>query len=116
MIKKIIPLYAKHLHFFIKGAGWFVTKTHQHYTFEQAKFKQDFVLMNQKARQKATSPVEKDFYKLLNKTNFGIDCRNNKDNCKLEPIFDEIGESFYIKKFDTIFGSDDNYRNFYCPK
>ena len=93
-----------------------MTKTYQHYTFEQAKFTQDFVLMNQKARQKATSPVEKDFYKLLNKTNFGIDCRNNIDNCKLEPIFDEVGESCYIKKFDTIFGSDDNYRNFYCLK
>ena len=116
MIKKTISLYAKHLHFFIKGVGSFVTKTYQHYTFEQAKFKQDFILMNQKARQKATSPVEKDFYKLLNKTNFGIAFRNNKDNCKLEPIFDEIGESCYIKKFDTIFGSDDNYRNFYCPK
>ena len=28
--------------------------------------------MNQKSRQKATSPVERDFFKLLN-SNFGID-------------------------------------------
>ena len=33
-------------------------------TFEQAKFKKDFVIMNQKARQNATSLVERDFYKL----------------------------------------------------
>ena len=31
--------------------------------------------MNQKARQKATSPVELDFYELLNNANCGIDCR-----------------------------------------
>ena len=32
----------------------------------------NFVVMNQKSRQKATSPVERDFFKLLN-SNFGID-------------------------------------------
>ena len=36
--------------------------------------------MNQKARQKTTSSVERDFYKLLNDSNFGIDCQNNMDN------------------------------------
>ena len=36
--------------------------------------------MNRKARQKATSPVECDLYKLLNNSNFGIDCRNNIDS------------------------------------
>ena len=76
--------------------------------FERAKFKQEFVLMNQKATQKATSPVERDFQKLLNNANFGNDCKNNIDNCKLEPIYDEIGEISYIKKFDTIFGDDDD--------
>ena len=40
--------------------------------------------MNLKARQKATSSVEKDFYKLLNSSNSGIDCRNNINNCILE--------------------------------
>ena len=39
--------------------------------------------MKQKARQTATSSVEKDFYKLLNNRNFGIDCRNNIDNWSL---------------------------------
>ena len=75
-------------------------KFYEHYTFEQAKFRQDFLLMNQKARNKATSPVE------------GIDCRNN---CKLEPIYDEIGEISYIKKFDAIFNNE-NYRDFYSPQ
>ena len=32
--------------------------------------------MNQKSWQKATSSVERDFFKLLNNSNFGIDCRN----------------------------------------
>ena len=46
--------------------------------------------MNQKARQKATSSVERDFYKLLNYSNFIIDYRNNFDNYILEPLYDEI--------------------------
>ena len=36
--------------------------------------------MNQKVKQKATSSVERDFYKVLNNSNFGIDCRNNINN------------------------------------
>ena len=46
--------------------------------------------MNQKYRQTASSKVEKDFYKLLNNSNFGIDRRNNIDSCYLEPIYDDI--------------------------
>ena len=43
--------------------------------------------MNKKSRQTATISVEKGFYKLLNNSNFGIDCRNNIDNCFLETIY-----------------------------
>ena len=39
--------HAKHLHFLIKRAGWLVTKIYEHYTFEQSKFKKEFVIMNQ---------------------------------------------------------------------
>ena len=46
--------------------------------------------MNQKARQTASSLVQKKFYKLLNNSNFGIDCRNNIDNCYLEPAYDDF--------------------------
>ena len=59
--KKIIRLYAEDLHFLITRAGWLVTHIYAHYTFEQSKFKKDFVVMNQKSRQTATSSVEKDF-------------------------------------------------------
>ena len=38
--------------------------------------------MNQNAKQKAGSSVERDFYKLMNNSNFGIECRNNIDNRK----------------------------------
>ena len=55
-----------------------MTHIYEHFTFEQSEFKMNFVVMNQKARQKATSPVERDFYKLLNISNFGIDCRNTE--------------------------------------
>ena len=61
--------------------------------------------MNQKYRQKATSLVERDSYKLLNNTNFGTDCRNNINNCTFEPIYDEIGEIGYIKKIDSTFNN-----------
>ena len=68
--------------------------------------------MNQKARQTASSSVEKNFYKLLNNSNFGIDCRNNIDNCYLEPLYDDFSEISYIRKFTTIF-SDETFRYFF---
>ena len=71
--------------------------------------------MNQKSREAATSPVERDFFKLLNITNFGIDCRNNIDNCIPEPIYDNLGEISCIKKFSTIF-NDETYRHFFSPE
>ena len=70
---KFISLYSEHLHFLVTRAGGLLTKIYEHYTFEQAK-------------QKATSSVEKDFYKLLNNANFEINCRNNIYNCVFKPI------------------------------
>ena len=100
--KKFIPLYAEHLHFLIKRAGWLVTKIYEHYTFQQAKFKRKFVIINQKSRQKASTSVQRDFFKLLNNSNFGMDCRNDIDNCILEPLYDDINEISYIKKITTV--------------
>ena len=68
--------------------------------------------MNQKARQTTSSSVEKDFYKLLNNSNFGINCRNNIDSCYLEPIYNDFLEILYIKKFSTIFGNN-TFRDFF---
>ena len=68
--------------------------------------------MNQKSRQRATSSVEKDFYKLLNNSNFGIDCRNIIDNCFLEPIYDHFGKISYIKKYTTILSDDTDF--YFC--
>ena len=112
--KKIIPLYAEDLHFLITRAGWLVTHIYERYTYEQSKFKTDFIVTNQKAKQKAISSVEKDFYKLLNNSNFGIDCRNNIDNCILEALYDECTEISYIKKFTKIYNGD-TFRNFFSP-
>ena len=112
--KKIIPLYAEDLHFLITRAGWLVTHIYERYTYEQSKFKTDFIVMNQKAKQKAISSVEKDFYKLLNNSNFGIDCRNNIDNCILEALYDEFTEISYIEKFTKIYNGD-TFRNFFSP-
>ena len=36
---------------------------------------------------------------MLNNANFGYDCRNNLDNCKFEPINDEINELSFIKRY-----------------
>ena len=54
--------------------------------------------MNQKSRQKSKNNIEKGFYKLMNNSNFGYDCRNNLGNCQFLPIFDEIKEITYLKK------------------
>ena len=78
--KNFLPMYLEDLVFCIKKTGWKVTKIHSHLTFEQARFKQNFMLMNQKSRQKSKNSVEQDFYKLMNNSNFGYDCRNNIDN------------------------------------
>ena len=71
--------------------------------------------MNQKSRQKAITSVEKDFLKLLNNSNFGIDCCNKINNCILEPLYDDLGEISYIKKFTTIF-NDNTFRYFFSPE
>ena len=59
--------------------------------------------MNQKSKQNAKNLVEKDFFKLLNNVNFGYDCRNNLDNCQFIPIFDEVKEVTYLKRYYNYF-------------
>ena len=93
-------------------AGWKVTKIYEHYAFKQDTFKRDFVVMNQNARKTAKTKVEKDFYKLLNNSNFGNDCRNNIGNCNLELIYDGPEELADIKRFTNVF-SDQNFTEFF---
>ena len=76
----LIRLHAEHLKFLIERCCWKVTKIHQHFTFPQEMFKKEFVISNQVAKQNAKTPVEKNFYKLINNANFGYDCHNNFDN------------------------------------
>ena len=102
----------KTFYFLTTRAGWKVTKIYDHFTFKQDTFKRDFVVMNQNARKIAKTKVEKDFYKLLNNSNFGSDCRNNIRNCKLELLFDGLDEMSYIKKFTNIL-QESQYREFF---
>ena len=39
----------------------------------------------------------------MNSSNFGYDCRNNLDNWKFNPIFDELGEIAYVNRYQNIF-------------
>ena len=48
--------------FLITRVEWLVTYIYAHYTFEQSKFKREFVIMNQKARQAASTKVEKKIF------------------------------------------------------
>ena len=95
-------MYLEDLAFCIKRAGWKVTKSHAHLTFEQSTFQQNFILMNEKSKHLSKNSVEKDFHKLMNNSNFGYDCRNNLDNCKFVPIFDELGEITYINRYHNV--------------
>ena len=61
---------------------WRVTKIYLHYTFKQARFKGEFVLMKHKSRQNAKKSIKKDFFKLT----------NNANNRKFKPIIDDINE------------------------
>ena len=60
-------------------------------------------MKNQTSRQNAKNSIEKDFFKLMNNANFGYDCRNNLDNCQFIPIFDELKEVTYLKKYYNYF-------------
>lgn len=61
--------------------------------------------MNQKARQKATYSVQQDFYKLLNNSNFDIDCRNNNiNNWILELIYEKINKIVFFFRFYKNYG------------
>ena len=59
--------------------------------------------MNQKSRQKSKNNTEKDFFKLINNSNFGYDCQNNLDTCKFVPIFDEFNEITYVRRYLNFF-------------
>ena len=96
--KRFQPLRLVHLSFLIKRVGWKVTKLYSHYSFEQERFKRNFILINQKSRQNAKNSIEKDYFKLLNSANFGCDCRNNLENCRFIPIFDEMNDYEIIKR------------------
>ena len=71
--------------------------------------------MNQNARKSAKTKVGKDFYKLLNNSNFGYDCRNNIDNCSLELMYDDLNELFYVKKFTNVF-QNQSYQEFFTKE
>ena len=98
-------MYLEDLVFCIKRAGWKIFKIYSPITFEQARFKQKFILMNQQSRQQSKNSVEKDFYKLMNNSNFGYGCRNNLDNCKFVPIFDEYKEITFTNRHHNVFDS-----------
>ena len=70
--------------------------------------------MNQTSRQKAKDDVTKDFFKLMNNSNFGYDCRNNLDNCKFNPIFDELNEITNVTRYHNIF--EKNMEDFVSPE
>ena len=59
--------------------------------------------MNLVSRQNAKTTADKDFYKLMNNSNFGYDCRNNSDNCVFGPVFDELEELGYAKHYQNPF-------------
>ena len=90
--KRFEPMYLEQVFFAVVRAGWKITKI---YT-QQEKFKKKFSLMNQKSRENAKIYFENDFYKLMNNSNFGFDCRNNLGNCQFVPIYDELKEITYI--------------------
>ena len=62
--------------------------------------------MSQVSTQISQTTVEKDFYKLMNNSNFGHDCRNNVDNCFFAPIHNDINEISYIKKYQSLFDNE----------
>ena len=100
---RFFPKSLEHLAFVISTGGWHITKICSLFTFEQEVFKNNFNLMNQKSRQNAKNSIEKDFFKLMNNSNFGYDCRNGLDNCQFIPMFDELKKVTYLKRYYNFF-------------
>ena len=96
--KQIQRMYLEQLCFAINNAGLSITKIYSYYTFEQECFKKEFILMNQRSRQNGKNSLEKDFYKLINNSDFGYDCRNNLDNCQFVRIFNELQQITCLKR------------------
>ena len=42
----------------------------------------------------------------MNNVNFGCDCRNNLHNCQFIPIFDELNEVTYLKRYYNHFDKE----------
>ena len=94
----VIPLYLEGLRFLIKRCGWKVTTICIHFALEQSRFKRDFVLNNQRKRQKAKTSIENNFYKLMRNVVFYYGCIDNTNNGNFQPIIDEVNEITYIEK------------------
>ena len=84
-------------------------KIHAYLNFQQKRFKRKFIFMNRKSRQESKNNTEKDFFKLMNNSDFGYDCRNNLDNCKFVPIFDEFKEITYFGRYFNFFTARISY-------
>ena len=39
----------------------------------------------------------------MNYANFSYDCRNNAENCDFQPVYDEIEELSYKKRYQNVF-------------
>ena len=55
--------------------------------------------MNRRFRHNAKNSIE-------NNANFGYDCRNNLDNCQFIPIFLEMNEVTYLKRYYNYFDKE----------
>ena len=54
-------------------------------------------------KKEAETDMEKDFYKLLNNSNFGYDCCSNWDNYSFQVTSCQIEVLTYVQKFRNLF-------------
>ena len=102
--RKLIPnlkdkfnyvIHYRNLQFYVKQ-GMIISKIHKIMSFRQSRWLAEYVQLNTRLRQQATSQFEKDFFKLMNNSLYGKTCENVLKRLNIKLTANQIQAERYI--------------------